>query len=171
MAHEIVYTGPGTFTITKSQPWDFAAILTNYDINGIDMKPEHVPVLKTRVFPFLKAGGGVSVLGLASTTGDADYDLRLSFMRAQQLLFYLGNQVRTPFSVMLARGDGKENALLLGGRDGQEDAFWRATCARAWNQRTPPIVPMPGMPGDLGQFFAPSLPPIPTSPGALGEWS
>ena len=129
--------------------------LYNFDIEDFRLKKSHMDVLKTCIFPVLRDGGNVRMMGLASTTGEARFDVELSQHRVYETLSFIQRSIGMKFSVSKKIAFGKEMALYFnsakmkgGTPDNTESEIWRAVVINAWNRDTtlPPVsgldVPM-----------------------------
>jgi hypothetical protein len=149
-------TGRGKYQTGQNGPGDMTVQLSNFDINGSEVKEDHKAILRGTVIEILKAGGSIAILGHASTTGSTDYDQALGADRADQVLRFLRFEAGAGFFVNKIDSRGKATALALTGQDNKEDDQWRAVWIRVWTKNTPPP--------DLGQPIKPSTP-LPVDPG------
>lgn len=149
-------TGRGTYKIGRNGDGDFTVQLSNFDINGSEVKDEHKQILRGTIIEILKGGGSVAILGHASTTGTADYDYTLAAGRADAVLKFLRHEAGTAFSVKTIDSRGKSVALALSGKNNNEDPAWRTVWIRAWTKDSPPP--------DIGQPIRPGVA-LPVDPG------
>lgn len=88
-------TGPGDggFLVTDQDiPSNvvFEFILSNYNIDGNLLKPEHKALLDRHIVPFLKENRvHAELTGTASRTGAANYNRQLSLERVHRVRQYL----------------------------------------------------------------------------------
>lgn len=88
-------TGPGDggFLITdQDSPGNvvFEFILSNYNVDGNLLKPEHKALLERHIVPFLKGNNvRAELTGMASRTGAANYNRQLSRERVHRVRQYL----------------------------------------------------------------------------------
>ena len=86
-------TGPGKVDFKDRSVWgvrnDCTALVYNFDVERDKLKDDHRKFLRATIVPRLKAGCGVTIMGLADATGDASYNQALSERRAHELLAFL----------------------------------------------------------------------------------
>jgi hypothetical protein len=127
-------TGPGdgSFLVTDQDlPHDAVMeyIITNFNIDGNLLKPEHKDFLDQHVLPFVRANKvHVELTGTASQTGGAAYDRELSRERAARVRQYLLakglNSGQVPINDMHAAGKDLSKSKNV------EDEFDRAVRIR-----------------------------------------
>ena len=145
-------TGPGKYFIKVDGSTEVVrAWLFNFDIDGAGLKPAHAALLDNAIGPVIRDGGSVKLLGLASTTGQAAWDLRLGEQRTHTVVGYLRTRFGSMFTVAKEISFGKQMALAFGQEhlqggtgDNQESEIWRGVVVNAWN-RSPPPPPPPGV--------------------------
>ncbi|MDR3555350.1 MAG: hypothetical protein P4L55_11390 [Syntrophobacteraceae bacterium] len=77
-------------------------VLTNFDVNVSDLKPQHKPIIDRLVIPFIEKfvkmwGGGtynLTVVGSASASGGWELDMDLSAARASKAFAYVDQQFK-----------------------------------------------------------------------------
>ncbi|MBA8900213.1 OmpA family protein [Phyllobacterium sp. P30BS-XVII] len=120
--------------------------LTGFAISSSVLTDTHKTALDQKIVPILKAGGSVSIAGLASRSGGTDFNSKLSTDRAYATYDYLKAATK---GVVRARvgeavyGQGESVAAASGVADGTEDAFYRAVEVSAWTKITPPPLAKP----------------------------
>jgi len=150
-------TGRGSYAINRNGDGDITVQLSNFDIDGFEVKEDHKQILRATVLEILKNGGSVAILGHASTTGDASHDEVLSADRSGKVLKFLRAEGGNTFFVNKIDYRGKATALALTGKDNTEDANWRTVWVRVWAKTNPPP--------DIGtQLIKPGVP-LPQDPG------
>src|SRR5262249_21359398 len=92
-------TGRGTYQMGRNGDGDITLKLSNFDINGSEVKEDHKTILRWTVIEILKAGGSIAILGHASTTGSSAYDYRLAGDRANEVLKFLRTEAGVKFAV------------------------------------------------------------------------
>jgi outer membrane protein OmpA-like peptidoglycan-associated protein len=122
--------------------------LFNFDKDEAKLKPRHLEILKAAVGPVIRDGGAIQLLGLASTTGRADFDRKLGEARIRAVVNHLHANFGTKFNVTKEISFGKDMALefkranLPGGTaDNVESGLWRAVVINVWNRGGPPPPP------------------------------
>jgi len=157
-------TGPGDggFMVTEQDiPGNviFEFILSNYNIDGNLLKPEHKELLERHILPFVKANGvHVELTGTASRTGTASYDRELSLERVERVRRYLlqrgltGAQV--PASGVHAVGKDKSTSKF------DEDELERSVRLRI----VVGVKPMPVRPHVVVPQIIPPVGPKPPAP-------
>jgi outer membrane protein OmpA-like peptidoglycan-associated protein len=145
---------PNAGSSIKSAIHDYSTVeraqirLTGFAISSSVLTTEHKAALDQKIVPILKAGGSVSIAGLASRSGGADFNSRLSADRANSTYDYLKAATK---GVVRARvgeavyGQGESVAAASGMADGTEDAFYRAVEVSAWTKITPPPLAKPSV--------------------------
>jgi|GEM_PF-1628301 len=113
-------TGPGDggFLVTDLDTpgtVEFEFILSNYNIDGNMLKPEHKTLLNQHIVPFLKLNRyHAEMTGTASRTGDAAYNRQLSRERVSRVRAYLLRQgladAQVPLRDMHAVGEDKSTS-------------------------------------------------------------
>jgi hypothetical protein len=100
--------------------------LFNFDIDDATLKPEHQRWLDENVVPLLNLPGATAALrGMASRTGAADYNRKLSERRVDAVRQHLlGKGAR--LTQLTGIGVGEEEARAAGQADGREDDHFRA---------------------------------------------
>src|SRR5262249_2251840 len=92
--------GPGKFFMKVDPLSKVVRVwLFNFDVDSAIPKEEHRGVLSTAVGPVIRDGGSLKLLGLASTTGQAKHDQKLSEERARQVLNFLRTKFGNQFTV------------------------------------------------------------------------
>jgi hypothetical protein len=134
-------TGRGKYDYKKNGPNDWTVNLYNFDVEGDQLKHDHTNFLDASIVPLLKAGGGVTIMGIADATGDLAYNQALSERRANVLLAFLRREAGGAFPVSRTVGRGKSFAVRIGGRDHFENEYYRAVALRVWEKATPPPPP------------------------------
>jgi hypothetical protein len=149
------HTGPGL--IDKSpNAHPPRLLLYNFDVDGSNLKAEHERALFSSVIPTLRAGGSVSIVGLASRSGSMGHNRQLSLKRANSVLGVLRRSVPRGFNLRAYYGDmrasnrayglGEREAKLEGYRDGKEDPRFRSVLVFVWSRAVPP---RPNVPNDV----------------------
>jgi outer membrane protein OmpA-like peptidoglycan-associated protein len=82
-------TGPGKHDRKENGPNDWTVNLYNFDVQGDQLKEDHTDFLTLSIVPRLRAGGGVTIMGIADATGDESFNQALSERRANNLLAFL----------------------------------------------------------------------------------
>lgn len=146
----LIRTGPGVVTTDPRVPaGGIRAVMSNFDIDGADVKREFQTFLMTRVVPILtgpRARGWLQ--GSASHTGSDAHNLALSERRARAVeAFLVANGVAASRLTVSAVGESEANPLV------SENAPDRAVGVLAAPLLSPP--PPPPRP-------APSAPPTNT---------
>ena len=83
-------TGRGKAEVRTSPP---SLLLFNFDIDGDGLKEDHKTFLREQAIPQLRAGSGVSVIGLADRLGSAGHNEELSKKRVARTLEFLLQEV------------------------------------------------------------------------------
>jgi hypothetical protein len=154
-------TGPGDggFLVTDQDVPNsvvFEFILTNYNIDGNLLKPEHRELLDQHIVPFAKANKvHAELTGTASRTGTAAYDRELSLQRVDRVRHYLMQKgltgAQVPVSDMRAVGKDQSTSKV------DEDELDRSVLIRiVVGVRTVHVTPHVVIPQ-----IVPSLPPAP----------
>jgi hypothetical protein len=112
------------------------ANLFNFDINGDRPKPDHDLWLGKVAAPLLaeRPTAGARIVGLASRSGAADFNLQLSRRRAKSIdislsLFLMPSDLANPPGSPMRTsvgGQGEHFAAVLGVKDGKEDSRFRS---------------------------------------------
>lgn len=154
-------SGPGQFYVEGQSPLDI--LLYNFDIGSSGVKFEHLMALLQNVVPLLDNGGSVTIVGMASYTGQEKVNVELSKRRAQATLSALCRLVAEKgksAKVKVGISQGWANAVASGERYGTEDSRFRSVLVTAWALPDPPkvpdltkIMPLPDMPQTLGEAF------------------
>ncbi len=125
------------------------AWLYDFDKNQAKLKRAHIDLLNSAIGPVLRDGGSIKLLGLASTTGTAEFDKKLGEARMHAVVSYLQVHFGKKFTITKEISFGKEMALefkkanLAGGTaDYVESELWRAVIINAWNRGAPPPPPI-----------------------------
>jgi len=136
-------SGDGGFLVTDQDvPRNvvFEFILSNYNIDGNLLKPEHKALLDQHIVPFLKENRvRAQLTGTASRTGASNYNRQLSLERVDRVRHYLmgkglaGTQV--PASEMKALGEDKSTSKL------EEDPLERCVRIRIVMGVLPVLIP------------------------------
>jgi hypothetical protein len=137
--------GAGKYSVQVDTAHVFQVLLFNFDIDGTKLKdPGHTQILQKKVLPLLRSGWTGSVLGLASTTGDRTYDLKLSQTRATEVSGYLVKELMKlggdPWRIQAVNYQGKDAALKAGRADNKEEDEWRGAVVRVWDELVPPTA-------------------------------
>ena len=115
-----------------------SAVLSNFDIDWHELKPEHQQWLDQYAVPKIREGGSISVEGRASRTGSHEHNQALSERRLREVLAYVrqraGREFRSAQSVAL----GEQAAASSGWPDDTEDAWYRSVVVTAWSKPDPP---------------------------------
>lgn len=101
-------------------------LLYNFKVDGFQLKPQHQDYLRVFVAPKLHQGGSVSIVGLASRTGNMGHNERLSEARANSVLDFLRHSVPKGFPVREFKAFGERKARFDGVRNGVEDERYRS---------------------------------------------
>jgi len=151
-------TGRGKYKYLQSAPNDWTILLYNYDIEGNRYKPDHKQFLDVTVVPYLKAGCGIAIYGLASTTGTVEYDRRLGAERALDVYRYLRTVAGSSFPMSKLETRGKSLALERTGKDNTEDEEYRGVWLRVWDkQHPPPHIIDPGVVNPTFKYSDPGV--------------
>lgn len=125
------------------------AWLYDFDKNQAKLKRGHIDLLNSTIGPVIRDGGSIKLLGLASTTGSAEYDKKLGEARIHAVVSHLQAKFGKKFAITKEISFGKEMALefkkanLAGGTaDYVESDLWRAVIVNAWNRGIPPPPPI-----------------------------
>lgn len=150
------------FVYKDYYPADFSLVgrLFNFDVNKAELKKEHQEWLLKEVQTSLMTGAmprpaTIGIIGMASRTYKAEYNLNLSKSRAESVLKFLrslGSRVK--FNVEIDVGVGETAAAMAGQKDDVEDEYWRAVTLLIWRQSSPPPPP---------NWTKRPLPPLPTT--------
>jgi hypothetical protein len=133
---------PGKIQEYGSQaPDTIAAKLFNFEIGKFAIKPEHSSWLISVVSPKLRAGGSLTIIGLASRTGSDDFNMQLSDNRLRAVIDLLRKQVPNNFKVAHEVAKGEQAAMYAGEIDGVENENWRGVIISVWNKPNPPPPP------------------------------
>jgi hypothetical protein len=131
-------TGRGRWERRTEPP---SVLFYNFDIDGDFLKHEHRVGLLEGVVPTVKAGGSVSVVGLASRGGSARHNLHLSVRRAERTLAFLRDAVPRGLVAHAVVGVGEMKARAEGQRDGSEHPRFRSVILFVGAGPTPPTPP------------------------------
>lgn len=134
-------TGRGKYDYKQNGPNDLTVNLYNYDVEGDELKEDHKAYLRASVIPRLRAGGGVTIMGIADATGDVSYNQALSERRANKVLAFLRSEAGGGFAVNRVVGRGKSVAVNVTGKDHTENDYFRAVALRVWDKGAPPPPP------------------------------
>jgi hypothetical protein len=135
--------GPGKIQILDRQTDVFEALLYNFDIAKHQLKPEHEEWLKHNAAGYLKRGGSLYIIGLASRTDTKDFNKQLSQRRLESAVSFLRKESPNNFKISFHLAMGEDAAELAGVRDGSEDEKWRGVLAAVWERPKPPPPPSP----------------------------
>jgi hypothetical protein len=127
-------------------PDTIAAKLFNFEIGKFAIKPEHSNWLISVVAPKLRAGGSLTIIGLASRTGSDNFNMQLSQNRLRAVIDLLRKQVTNDFKIALEVAKGERAAMYAGEMDGVENESWRGVIISVWNKPEPPPPPPPPPP-------------------------
>jgi hypothetical protein len=130
--------GPGKIQAFEVQTDTLELLLYNFDISQTLLKPEHVEWLKYAVVPYLKRGGSLTIIGLASRTGSDESNKRLSQRRIDSVINFLRRQSPNNFAVRAQMAMGEGAAEFAGARDNSEDEKWRGVFLAVWVRSKPP---------------------------------
>lgn len=136
----LVHTGPGVVTVDPRAPaGGIRAVMSNFDIDGADVKREHQTFLATRVVPILTGANARGWLqGSASRSGPDAHNQRLSERRARAVeAFLVARGVQASRLNVSAVGESQASPARL------ENAPDRAVAILAAPLYTPPPVPPP----------------------------
>lgn len=139
------------------------AKLYNFDVGKFDIKTEHSNWLIGAVAPKLKAGGSLTIIGLASRTGTDAFNMNLSANRSRAVIDLLRKNVPNNFNVAVEVAVGERAALFAGVPDGVEQENWRGVIISAWDKPIPPPPPPPPPP-------QPAPPPSPVDHKFDNRW-
>jgi hypothetical protein len=134
----LIHTGPGVVTIDPRAPTGgVRAIMSNFDIDGADVKREHQTFLRSRVIPIMVGPAARCWLqGSASRSGPDAYNQALSQRRADAVkLFLVANGVAASRINVSAIGEREASPAHL------EFAPDRAVAVLAAPLYTPPPPP------------------------------
>src|SRR5262249_26565340 len=122
--------------------------IDNFPTCGVQLEHGARTLLRTRtnIVPILRAGGSLSLTGLASRQGDPQRNLDLSRQRVDAVLAFLRAEAGSGFRVQSNVAQGEQAAALAGVRDGNNDEQWRSVTFSAWNRPAPPPPPPPPAP-------------------------
>lgn len=159
-------TGGGFYT-DRTWPNEYRVLFYNFDINGTASKPEFNGLIGKAICDRLVRGWTATVLGLASTTSNKDWNFHLSRLRAlavaDRIVAFMQSRsmaltVPTPTAVHTAwtedlatafrssagirqtTWNGKDTALRWGVPDDVESRYWRGVIVNVWDHATPPPV-------------------------------
>jgi hypothetical protein len=123
--------GPGQIHMHSSGPFQFNALLYNFEIDSSEVKPEHIDWISTIIPPLYKRTGiQIVMAGLASRTGSDSYNMALSRRRVEAVgnKIFLANAKRDNVSLNIEMTTyfGESAAAYAGVQDGVEDDLWRA---------------------------------------------
>jgi hypothetical protein len=116
-------TGPGKTEVRTNPP---SLLLYNFDIDGDALKEEHRTFLRKEALPALRAGRGVSVIGLTDRSGSASHNLSLSDRRVARTIEFLRQETPTGVNLIQATGFGEAAAAREGDADGSYDDRFRS---------------------------------------------
>jgi hypothetical protein len=134
----LVRTGPGVVTIDPRAPsGGVRAVMSNFDIDGADVKREHQTFLRSRVIPILTGPSARAWLqGSASHSGSDRHNQALSERRAHAVeAFLVANGVQVSRLNVSAVGESQANPARL------ENAPDRAVAILAAPLYRPPPPP------------------------------
>lgn len=138
--------GPGKIRILDRQTDALESLLYNFDIAQHQLKPEHEEWLKYNIAGYLKRGGSIVVVGLASRTATDDFNKRLSQRRLDSVINFLRRESPNNFTVSFQLAMSEGLAEIAGARDGSEDEKWRGVLIAVWERPKPPTPPPPTPP-------------------------
>jgi hypothetical protein len=136
----LIRTGRGVVTIDPRAPTGgIRAVMSNFDIDGADVKPEHQTFLRTRVIPIMVGPAARCWLqGSASRSGPDAHNQALSERRANAVqAFLVANGVQASRINASAVGESQANPARL------ENAPDRAVAVLAAPLYRPPPPPPP----------------------------
>jgi hypothetical protein len=116
-------TGPGKTEVRTNPP---SLLLFNFDIDGEALKEEHKVFLRREALPALRAGGGVSVVGLTDRSGSDSHNKTLSDRRVARTIEFLRQEIPTGLNLKQATGFGEAAAAREGEADGSSDDRFRS---------------------------------------------
>jgi hypothetical protein len=141
--------GPGKNQILDQETNALTSLLYNFDIAQHQLKPEHEEWLKYNVTGYLKRGGGIALVGLASRTATDDFNKRLSQRRIDSVIDFLRRESPNNFAVRFQVAMGEGLAEQAGAPDNSEDEKWRGVLIAVSARPTPPPPPKPLPPAAL----------------------
>jgi hypothetical protein len=136
----------GKVFVFQQDPQSVSGRLYNFVIGKADLKPHHQSWLISNVSGLLKAGGSISLIGLASPTDSNEVNMALSQRRAEAVVKFLRTIVPNNFKVGFQTALGEHAARYAGVRNGVENDNWRAVVLHAWHLPDPPPPPPPPTP-------------------------
>jgi hypothetical protein len=116
-------TGPGKTEVRTNPP---SLLLFNFDIDGEALKDDHKAFLRREALPTLRAGGGVSVIGLTDRSGSDSHNKALSDRRVARTIEFLRQEIPTGLNLKQATGFGEAVAKQEGDVDGSSDERFRS---------------------------------------------
>jgi hypothetical protein len=139
----LIHTGPGIVTIDPHAPaGGVRAVMSNFDIDGADVKREHQTFLTTRIVPILTGPNARAWLqGSASHSGSDAHNQALSERRARAVATFLAaHGVPALRLTVSAIGESQANPARL------ENSPDRAVAILAAPLLRPPPPPLPHPP-------------------------
>jgi len=133
-------TGRGGWERRRQPP---SLLLFNFDLDSDALKHEHRIGLLDGVVPQLRAGGSLSVVGLASRSGARAHNRALSGGRAERVLAFLRHEVPNGFAAKQVVGFGELKAAEEGQPNGTEDPRFRSVIVLVGRGPEPPPTPEP----------------------------
>jgi hypothetical protein len=118
-----IATGPGKAETRTTPP---SLLLFNFDIDGDNLKPEHIQFLRTEALPTLRAGGAARVIGLTDRSGSAGHNQELSERRVARTIEFLRTELPSGLNLKQMTGFGEEAAAREGFKDGTTDERFRS---------------------------------------------
>jgi hypothetical protein len=158
-------TGSGRY-LAKEWKGEYRVLFYNFDINGTQAKSDYDGLIDHKICEMLNNGCTATVLGLASTTYNREWNFHLSRLRALSVVDRIVGAMRfresnplvhrppihTGYTVDLQtalRNDagirnitwnGKDTALRWGVADNEESSLWRGAIVDVWDRASPPPV-------------------------------
>jgi len=131
-------TGRGAWERRRRPP---SLLLFNFDVDSDALKHEHRVGLLDGVVPQLRAGGSISVVGLASRSGARGHNRALSGSRAERTMAFLRHEAPNGFVAKQVIGFGELKAVEEGQPDGTEDPRFRSVIVLMGRGADPPPTP------------------------------
>ena len=146
LARRLVRTGPGAVRTDSRVPaGGIRVVLSNYDVDGDAIKPEHRDFLDREVIPRLVGRSARAWLqGSASHSGEDDYNQRLSERRVDHVIDYLKSHGALDSQVN--RAAVGESMATPGVNEAQEDRAVSILVAPLTAPPPPPPAPAPSIP-------------------------
>ena len=116
-------TGPGKTEVRTNPP---SLLLFNFDVDGDALKKEHRDFLRREAVPKLRAGFGVSVIGLTDRKASVAHNQVLSERRVARTVEFLRSEVPSGIDLKQQTGFGESAAAREGEKDETLDERFRA---------------------------------------------